>query len=511
MNNVSLISRMGEPQLESPFGLSLHETPQNIMAEQSVLGSIIANAKNMHDVPFLQPEHFADPMHGRIFAEQRRLIDAGGVGDAVSLQRWFALDPDSESVEGNKYLVGLITAWVGPGTTVPYAREIKACWHRRRQIEKVREVIDLLHGPFDAQELATALQRVQSEIEDQDESPSRGPTRIDGDSWLIRDLPRPEPILGEVICTSTRALIGGPTGSGKTNLAMGMAGSIATGRGFVHWFGPSEPRTVLYVDGEMARDLIQDRIRDLHRRLGKPSLANFHMLCREDFPVMLGLNTPAGQKFILDKIDEINPSVIFFDSRMCLLSGDMRDEEAWTNTMPLVLELTRRQIAQIWLDHTGHDATHIYGTKTKEWQMDLVILIEDANEKGEADVKIKINFIKARRRRPNTREDFTPGTITLRDDEWTWEPQGTCKKTATGQPIGKVRPGRVPFYDILLTVINEHPGDGPGRTQLKIWQDECRRLGRDDGDFRRAKSELLDAHWIAIDGEFVTDMKNRWG
>ena len=171
----------------------------------------------------------------------------------------------------------------------------------------------------------------------------------------------------------------------------------------------------------MARDLIQDRVRDLHKRMGEPDLAHFHMLSREDFPDMQGLNTAEGQEFLLAKVNEIRPDAVFLDSRMCLLAGDMKDEEVWTDTLPLALELTRRQIAQIWLDHTGHLADHIYGSKTKEWQMDAVILLEEI-EQAAADISVKLKFTKARRRRPENREDFDPVTITLRDDRWSWAP-----------------------------------------------------------------------------------------
>jgi hypothetical protein len=252
-------------------------------------------------------------------------------------------------------------------------------------------------------------------------APDPTPEIIDGDWWIARELTRPVPVLGEVICASTRALIGGPTGAGKTHLAMGMAGAIATGRGFLHLPGPAHSLLVLYIDGEMARDLIQDRMRDLQRRLGGVSLANLHMLCREDFPAMQGLNTPPGRTFVLDAVEHLKPSVIFLDSRMCLLVGDMKDEIPWTETMPLVWALTRLQVAQIWLDHTGHDGGHIYGSKTKEWQMDLVGLVEEANDPS-ADIAIKLRWTKARRRRPETRADFSPGIITLRGDEWLWTP-----------------------------------------------------------------------------------------
>jgi hypothetical protein len=254
------------------------------------------------------------------------------------------------------------------------------------------------------------------------------PEVIDGDWWLTRDLPAPVAVLGEVICASTRMLLSGPTGIGKTHLAMAAAGAIATGRGFLYWLGPARPLIVLLVDGEMARDLMQERVRDLHRRMGKPSFANLHVLCREDFPAMQGLNTEEGQEFLLAWIERIHPDVVFLDNRMSLTVGDMKEEETWTDAMPLVLALTRKQIAQIWIDHTGYDLSHAYGTSTKEWQMDTVALLEAGPEQPDIDISFKIRFTKARRRRKETREDFAAGTITLNNDEWSWEPAEPAAK-----------------------------------------------------------------------------------
>jgi len=343
------------------------------------------------------------------------------------------------------------------------------------------------------------------------------PSCINGDWWLTRDLPRPQPLLGEVICSTTRMLLGGPTGAGKTNFAMAIGGAFATGqKRFLHWTLPGTPVTVLYVDGEMARDLIQDRLRDLQRRLGSTSLANFHMLCREDFPAMEGLNTKPGQDFLKEMIKAINPAVVILDSRMCLIVGDMKDEVPWTETMPLVWEITRQKRAQIWLDHTGHDASHIYGSKTKEWQMDVVAMLEEHHAKA-VDISVMLKFTKARRRRPETRADFANVIISLERDQWFSTP------TEDGAASGvKVRPSRIPFYEALMATRSTW---GAGKATLAEWQDTCIRKGLIEkgsdtetasqrktrfADWARAKSDFIAAKWISIDGEIVMDLKERW-
>lgn len=131
-------------EAESFFGHSLRHPPANAQAEQSLLGGIMHNAKTLHDVAeFLRPEHFSDPLHGRIFAEQLRRVMSGGIADAVSLKTWFEQDPSFNQVGGTTYLVKLITAYVGPGTSVSYATEIHDAWMRRQLIAAGEDVVNL--------------------------------------------------------------------------------------------------------------------------------------------------------------------------------------------------------------------------------------------------------------------------------------------------------------------------------------------------------------------------------
>ena len=56
-------------ELSSPLlGLSQRLPPSNQQAEQALLGALLANNKAYERVSeFLAPEHFADPVHGRIY------------------------------------------------------------------------------------------------------------------------------------------------------------------------------------------------------------------------------------------------------------------------------------------------------------------------------------------------------------------------------------------------------------------------------------------------------------
>ena len=63
--------------------------------------------------------------------------------------------------------------------------------------------------------------------------------------------------------------------------------------------------------------------------------------------------------------------------------------------LPYVRSMTRRSIGQIWFHHTGHDESRSYGTKAREWQMDIVALMERVDLPG-ADLAFTLKFTKAR-------------------------------------------------------------------------------------------------------------------
>jgi hypothetical protein len=111
----------------------------------------------------------------------------------------------------------------------------------------------------------------------------------------------------------------------------------------------------------------------------------------------------------------------------------------------------------------------------------------------------------------------------------TEEPVTSCKVTDMGEDATAnngpdIPPSRRPFYDALIGAITRSDRTS-GRCTLKQWEDEALRRGaieqpsagetsRERGarlrDFRKAKSDLLAAKWIIIDGEIVADLKGRW-
>src|SRR6516162_7354584 len=290
-------------------------------------------------------------------------------------------------------------------------------WHDR--VAEIPRLLSYVYGKLadkDDEQVSFAIGGKGDESDDEiDEGVLRA--RLSLDHWVEREIPLRESLLGDVLSTTTRMLLVADTGLGKTNFAVAIAFAVAQGCGFLHWHGTGELHRALYIDGEMSVRLMRDRIEDAIRRAGSKPEGVF-VLNTEDFPEMPPLSDRLG-RFAIDKIIAAVGGVdlIVFDNVQALLAGDMKEEMPWKAVLGWVKDLTRRKIAQIWIHHTGHNATRSYGTKTREWPMDVVALLE-AVDKPEADLAFALKFTKARERTPGNRDDFEPMIITLTDDQW---------------------------------------------------------------------------------------------
>ncbi|MDR3401941.1 MAG: AAA family ATPase [Chthoniobacter sp.] len=321
------------------------------------------------------------------------------------------------------------------------------------------------------------------------------------EAWGARELQQPDFLLGSVLSTTSRMLIAGPTGIGKTNLAISIAMGVAGGEGFAHWKG-TRPRTVLYVDGEMSRRLLRQRlIAESGRRSGEAP-ASFHALCADDVDDFAPLNTPAGRQFMWRVVEAIGGDVelIVFDNIMSLLAGSMAEEGAWAEVMPFVRSLTRRSIGQVWVHHMGHDAKKAYGTKTREWQLDTVALLEKV-ERADTDVSFRITFDKARERAPRNRNEFQDVEVALVNDRWVHRFPGQQDQQPT-EPKS-ISPKAVRFLEALAETSRG------GRTSDDAWKAACHDRGLIDLEgeagsaralFSKYRKQLIEANRVGSEG-----------
>ena len=129
------------------LGLSQRQPPSNTQAEQALLGALLANNKAFDRVAeFLAAEHFADPIHGRIFSAIERRVSLGQLADAITLRTEFEHNNVLDEVGGTAYLGQLLTAMVGIINAGEYGRAIHDAWLRRQLIDVGEEVVNNAFG-----------------------------------------------------------------------------------------------------------------------------------------------------------------------------------------------------------------------------------------------------------------------------------------------------------------------------------------------------------------------------
>ncbi len=117
--------------------------PQNLEAEQALLGAILANNKAYEKVSeFLRPYHFADSIHAKVFEVIAKLIQRGHVADVITLKNYFEQEGSLQEVGGHQYLIKLADS-ASPLTNVEYyAQFIYDKYLRRELINTGYEIVN---------------------------------------------------------------------------------------------------------------------------------------------------------------------------------------------------------------------------------------------------------------------------------------------------------------------------------------------------------------------------------
>ena len=139
--------------------IRLREPPHNFEAEQALLGAILVNnAAYQRVAEFLRPEHFADPLHGKLFGSLSRLIERGQVVSAVTLKTYVEQDEDMKTAGGGAYLARLAAASVHVIDAGAFGRTVHDLYLRRQLIDLGEGVVN---GAFGSDVEDTALSQIE--------------------------------------------------------------------------------------------------------------------------------------------------------------------------------------------------------------------------------------------------------------------------------------------------------------------------------------------------------------
>lgn len=129
------------------------QAPHNIEAEQALLGAILVNNEAFYRVSdFLQPAHFFEPVHRKIYEVSGGLIRAGKIASPITLKTFLPDDADIAGLTVAQYLARLAAEATTVINAEDYGRAIYDLATRRELIRIGEDIVNAAYdSPVDAE------------------------------------------------------------------------------------------------------------------------------------------------------------------------------------------------------------------------------------------------------------------------------------------------------------------------------------------------------------------------
>jgi replicative DNA helicase len=159
------------------------ELPHNFEVEQALLGAILMSNSAYHRVSeFLRPEHFADPLLGRLYGALAVLIERGQTVNALVLKTYAEQDEGLKAVGGAKYLAQLASASVNAFDAAGLGGVVRDLAVRRQLITVATSALAAAYAPEPEDTAAGQIERLERDLYQLAE------TRTERDFWSFTDL-----------------------------------------------------------------------------------------------------------------------------------------------------------------------------------------------------------------------------------------------------------------------------------------------------------------------------------
>ena len=276
----------------------------NIEAEQQLLGAILGTegATAFHRVAdVLRAEHFAEPVHARIFDIAGKRINAGHLVSPVTMKMTLENDEGLKELGGPAYLARMAGSAISSKAVGEYAGLIIEAAARRALAEGFTQAQVMLSEGRDSQEVRMAALGAIQSVPEASGSSSFSLLRsvVDSTEAALADYQGK----GSYIKTGIAALdailkgvgpgnyclIGGAPSMGKTSLAVDLACNIS-----------ENPETgVVFVSLEMSKEELANRIISRHSRIPYSAIRDAGNMDEADFRKWLEASKAVGEKFAL--------------------------------------------------------------------------------------------------------------------------------------------------------------------------------------------------------------------
>jgi replicative DNA helicase len=144
---LELTVRKAQPEPDPNY----RQAPHNIEAEQALLGAILVNNEAFYRVSdFLEPKHFFEPIHQKIYEVTAGIIRAGKIATPVTLKTFLPPDADVAGMSPAIYLARLAAEATTVINAADYGRTIYDLSTRRDLIRIGEDMVNLAYdAPVD--------------------------------------------------------------------------------------------------------------------------------------------------------------------------------------------------------------------------------------------------------------------------------------------------------------------------------------------------------------------------
>ncbi|RAI33725.1 DnaB-like helicase C-terminal domain-containing protein [Rhodoplanes serenus] len=252
--------------------------PHSIEAEQALLGAVLMNNEAFWRVAeMLRPEHFFEPIHGRIYELAGTLIRAAKLASPITVAQFLPADLDVGGLNRARYLARLAAEAVTVAGVVDYAAVVHDLAMRRQIICVARDALAAAYkSPVDqtprllleeierslyeiedagrrsgARDLITADEAIVSALDGAAKA-YQADGRITGVTWGVKDMD----VLTTGLHPGELTILAGRPSMGKSAVAVAVAQAAA------RWKGPGDelPGGVLVISPEMTGQALGGRM-----------------------------------------------------------------------------------------------------------------------------------------------------------------------------------------------------------------------------------------------------------
>lgn len=251
------------------------------------------------------------------------------------------------------------------------------------------------------------------------------PRILDADDFLALSLPPREYLIDPILTVKGLAMLYGPRGLGKSHFALLLAYAAACGdTALSSWRAPAS-RKVLYIDGEMPAQAMQERLASAGFGMSKKAPSGALRFLSADLldGPLPDLASPDNQAWLERSWGE-QPDLLILDN-LSALTGAARDNEAdaWTPMQRWLLSLRRRGVSVLFIHHAGKGGQQ-RGTSRREDILDTVIALRRPHDYSPKEgARFEVHLEKARGLYGDAAAPFEASLVTEGvSSRWIWKP-----------------------------------------------------------------------------------------